>query len=182
MVASGSLDSRLCAAASSSSSLPHNTVSLGGTLSCRLHGAWPRTWRPPTVSFNCTADQPSAPVACTATVLPPPQIAVDIAKGLVFLHSKRIIHFDLKSPNILLARDGTAKIGDVGLARIMQVRSLFCQHSPSVLLPLQCRHCIGRPFGALAIFIEIRSYILLLHDCIDLLDCIYVAVDTGLRF
>jgi serine/threonine protein kinase len=32
------------------------------------------------------------------------QIALDVARGLVFLHSKRIAHFDLKSPNILLAR------------------------------------------------------------------------------
>lgn len=42
------------------------------------------------------------------------RVMIDVAKGLVFLHSKRIVHFDLKSPNILLARDGTAKIGDVG--------------------------------------------------------------------
>jgi serine/threonine protein kinase len=32
------------------------------------------------------------------------QIALDVARGLVFLHSRRIVHFDLKSPNILLTR------------------------------------------------------------------------------
>ncbi len=32
------------------------------------------------------------------------KIAIDIAKGLVFLHSRRIVHLDLKSPNILLAK------------------------------------------------------------------------------
>jgi Protein kinase domain len=47
------------------------------------------------------------------------KIAIDVAKGLCFLHARRIVHFDLKSPNILLARDGTAKIGDVGMARIL---------------------------------------------------------------
>jgi serine/threonine protein kinase len=47
------------------------------------------------------------------------QIALDVARGLVFLHSRRVVHFDLKSPNILLARDGTAKIGDVGMAKIL---------------------------------------------------------------
>ena len=127
---------------------------------------------------------------CVSPVL---QIALDVAKGLVFLHSRRIVHFDvsaclpahpralpaclpaclpcpparpparppaclpgrapggvqcstyntevgdvfklvtprspphpppslpqLKSPNILLSRDGTAKIADVGMARILQ--------------------------------------------------------------
>uniref|UniRef100_A0A1D2A5N4 Protein kinase domain-containing protein n=2 Tax=Auxenochlorella protothecoides TaxID=3075 RepID=A0A1D2A5N4_AUXPR len=47
------------------------------------------------------------------------KIALDVAKALVFLHSRRIVHFDLKSPNILLARDGTAKISDVGMAKIL---------------------------------------------------------------
>jgi hypothetical protein len=47
------------------------------------------------------------------------KIAIDIAKGLCYLHARRIVHFDLKSPNILLGRDGTAKIGDVGMARIL---------------------------------------------------------------
>lgn len=35
------------------------------------------------------------------------------------MHSRKIVHFDLKSANILLARDNTAKIADVGLAKIM---------------------------------------------------------------
>jgi serine/threonine protein kinase len=33
-----------------------------------------------------------------------PQIALDVARGLVYLHARRIIHCDLKSPNILLDR------------------------------------------------------------------------------
>jgi serine/threonine protein kinase len=32
------------------------------------------------------------------------QVALDVARGLVFLHSRRIVHFDLKSPNVLLTR------------------------------------------------------------------------------
>lgn len=46
------------------------------------------------------------------------KLALDIAKGLYHLHSKKIVHMDLKSPNILLnaARD-QAKISDVGLAK-----------------------------------------------------------------
>ena len=32
----------------------------------------------------------------------------------------RIVHFDLKSANVLLGRDWTAKIADVGLAKILK--------------------------------------------------------------
>ena len=45
-------------------------------------------------------------------------IALDVARGLHFLHNHSVVHFDLKSHNILLSREGTAKITDVGLARI----------------------------------------------------------------
>ncbi|KAK9842423.1 hypothetical protein WJX84_004112 [Apatococcus fuscideae] len=47
------------------------------------------------------------------------RIAGDMARGVAFLHSQQIVHFDIKSPNILLARDYTAKLADVGLARFM---------------------------------------------------------------
>ncbi|KAK9812051.1 hypothetical protein WJX73_001278 [Symbiochloris irregularis] len=41
-------------------------------------------------------------------------IALDVARGLFSLHSRRIVHFDIKSPNILLTREYLAKIADVG--------------------------------------------------------------------
>ena len=48
------------------------------------------------------------------------QIAMDIARGLHFLHSHDVMHSDLKTKNILLTRDqATAKIADVGLAQFM---------------------------------------------------------------
>eukprot|EP00887_Chlorella_sp_A99_P005023 scaffold4.g5023.t1 len=47
------------------------------------------------------------------------RIALDLARALVYLHSKKIVHLDVKSANVLLARDGTAKLGDVGMARII---------------------------------------------------------------
>ncbi|KAK9787609.1 hypothetical protein WJX73_009481 [Symbiochloris irregularis] len=47
-------------------------------------------------------------------------ICMDVAKGLVFLHSKKIAHLDLKTPNILLSNNDEAKISDVGLGKLIQ--------------------------------------------------------------
>jgi len=47
------------------------------------------------------------------------QIALDIVRGLCFLHANNVIHRDLKSKNVLLTADwATAKIADVGAAAI----------------------------------------------------------------
>lgn len=56
-------------------------------------------------------------------------IAMDVLRGLHFLHSKRIVHMDLKSPNILLTRHGVAKLADVGLARVIRDRNYITQVS-----------------------------------------------------
>mmetsp|Transcript_46689 Transcript_46689/g.108819 ORF Transcript_46689/g.108819 Transcript_46689/m.108819 type:complete len:547 (-) Transcript_46689:155-1795(-) len=55
------------------------------------------------------------------------KIAMDVAAGMVHLHSQRLIHRDLKPLNILLVRAVTslhlephAKVGDFGMARAME--------------------------------------------------------------
>ncbi|KAI7843216.1 hypothetical protein COHA_003196 [Chlorella ohadii] len=72
------------------------------------------------------------------------KIALDVARALVYLHSKRIIHLDLKSANVLLTRDGTAKLGDVGLSKIMAgdyvsgVVGTLAWSAPELLLGEHC--------------------------------------------
>jgi serine/threonine protein kinase len=44
---------------------------------------------------------------------------LEISEGLAFLHSKKIIHADLRPQNIMLDERGVAKISDYGLARIV---------------------------------------------------------------
>lgn len=41
----------------------------------------------------------------------------DTARGMVYLHSRSIIHRDVKSGNLLLDESGVIKVADFGLAR-----------------------------------------------------------------
>ena len=56
-------------------------------------------------------------------------IALDVAQGLHSLHIRQVIHFDLKSPNVLLTNEYIAKIADVGLAHTLASRTHLSQMS-----------------------------------------------------
>ncbi|KAG6394219.1 hypothetical protein SASPL_144800 [Salvia splendens] len=46
------------------------------------------------------------------------QLALDLARGLSYLHSKKIVHRDVKTENMLLDKNRTIKIADFGVARV----------------------------------------------------------------
>ena len=45
-----------------------------------------------------------------------PSLASQVSQGLAHVHSQGVIHRDIKPGNIWLTKEGTAKLGDFGLA------------------------------------------------------------------
>ena len=59
-------------------------------------------------------------------LFPEEQVAdwfVQIVLGLAYLHSKNVIHRDLKTQNIFLTRHKSIRIGDLGIARILNAKT-----------------------------------------------------------
>ncbi|GBF95597.1 hypothetical protein Rsub_08578 [Raphidocelis subcapitata] len=58
-------------------------------------------------------------------------MALDAGKGMLYLHSHRptILHRDLKSPNLLVAKDWRVQVGDFNLSRYMSRDSAFIKSS-----------------------------------------------------
>ena len=54
-------------------------------------------------------------------------ISAQVLQALAFLHSRRVIHRDLKPGNILINSQGMVKISDFGLSRALQAGSSVAQ-------------------------------------------------------
>jgi len=50
------------------------------------------------------------------------QIAHDLARAMFYLHSKKIIHRDLKSKNLLIGKDHRVRLCDFGFARLSEFK------------------------------------------------------------
>lgn len=50
-------------------------------------------------------------------------IGAEVAAGMAFLESKNYVHRDLAARNVLVGKNGSVKVADFGLSRILKVGS-----------------------------------------------------------
>ena len=73
------------------------------------------------------------------------QAFTDICKGLFMLHSNQICHLDMKTPNVLIGNDGTCKIADLGLGRMMDTKaSMVSMAEMATLVYMAPEHIQGQ--------------------------------------
>ena len=55
------------------------------------------------------------------------KILIQVTKGLKALHDLNILHRDMKSANVFLYLDGTAKLGDLNVSKVAKDKLLYTQ-------------------------------------------------------
>ena len=65
------------------------------------------------------------------------KLAKDAAKGMSYLHKRKLIHRDLKSQNLLVNETWTCKIADFGISTVKeaQTRTMTCIGTPTYMAP-----------------------------------------------
>lgn len=53
------------------------------------------------------------------------RIFIQVVKGLKSLHDVNIFHRDLKSANVFLNKDGSAKLGDMNVSKVAKKGLLY---------------------------------------------------------
>jgi len=75
-------------------------------------------------------------------------VFVQLALAIKYVHDRRILHRDLKAQNIFLMADGTVKLGDFGIARVLEHTFQVCRTQIGSPFYLSPEICEGRPYNS----------------------------------
>ncbi len=70
----------------------------------------------------------------------------EILQGLEYLHANKILHRDIKGPNILVDFAGVCKLSDFGCSKELYGGSPSCAHYLSILLALATNDALNLPY------------------------------------
>jgi NIMA (never in mitosis gene a)-related kinase len=73
--------------------------------------------------------------------------SLHILVGLHHMHERKILHRDLKSANIFIADNGDAKIGDLGVSRMLATHQQMAHTIVGTPYYLSPELCEGRPYN-----------------------------------
>jgi len=75
------------------------------------------------------------------------KIFIQIVLAVHHLHSQNILHRDLKTLNIFLAKDNSIRIGDLGVAKILSAADTFVRSKVGTPYYLSPEVCEDRPYN-----------------------------------
>ena len=71
-----------------------------------------------------------------------------IALALKYMHDRKILHRDLKGQNVFLCKDGKVKLGDFGIAKVLDCTAQLCQTQIGTPYYLSPEICEGKKYSS----------------------------------
>ena len=75
-------------------------------------------------------------------------IFTQLALAIKYIHDRKILHRDLKGQNVFLTKDGRVKLGDFGIAKVLDYTAQFCKTQIGTPYYLSPEICEGKRYDS----------------------------------